>query len=285
MPHRNDFLHIISRQDAIDSGLKLYMTGNPCRNGHISARYIKCQTCLGCRVDKYARNGEKIRADRKEKYWADPEASRAAGRESHAKHRHVRNLDSSRSHTKNRKRNLESMQKWYKENQDKKIAYQAERRIENPEYDSEYYLKNKEAILARDRKYRADNADAISSRRKEFREKNPNYISEYNDKNRARIRGYLAQRRAAKIQRSFPLTDDQKADMDHIYEQQALLRYLGYDYHVDHVIPLRGEEVSGLHVPWNLQLIPASVNLTKGNKLLAEHAQWVLGTCQTESRS
>lgn len=53
-----------------------------------------------------------------------------------------------------------------------------------------------------------------------------------------------------------------------VYEHAGSLRALGLDVHVDHIIPLNGKTVSGLHVQNNLRVILASDNLAKGNKLV-----------------
>lgn len=61
------------------------------------------------------------------------------------------------------------------------------------------------------------------------------------------------------------------ADVDAIegmYELCGIFRSVGLDLHVDHILPLKGKHVSGLHVAENLQLLHASDNLKKKNRLL-----------------
>jgi len=61
------------------------------------------------------------------------------------------------------------------------------------------------------------------------------------------------------------LNDAQLFEMESVYTYCSALRKIGLDYHVDHVVPLRGKSISGLHVPWNLQVLPGRENMSKGN--------------------
>lgn len=71
----------------------------------------------------------------------------------------------------------------------------------------------------------------------------------------------VAKRRAAIACATPPwLSDEQQAEIRAIYASATR------GTEVDHVIPLRGRGVCGLHVPWNLQHLPKSANRRKGNK-------------------
>ncbi len=70
---------------------------------------------------------------------------------------------------------------------------------------------------------------------------------------------YRAGRRAAEKQAT-PSWVDYTALLS-IYEQAARA-----GKHVDHIIPLQHPDVCGLHVPWNLQLLTPTENMSKGNK-------------------
>lgn len=64
------------------------------------------------------------------------------------------------------------------------------------------------------------------------------------------------------------LTKEQMKEIELVYAHaQAASKALGEKHSVDHIIPLRGENVRGLHVPWNLQVLSATENSAKGKRV------------------
>lgn len=121
------------------------------------------------------------------------------------------------------------------------------------------------------KRYRENNKDSVKSSQDNWRKNNPDWYKEYYCKRYPIKReDYLeaSSRYRAKKIRAKPNWLG-KRHLSQIKELYWLARDLqcvtGELYHVDHIVPLQGENVCGLHVPWNLQVLPADINLSKGN--------------------
>lgn len=138
----------------------------------------------------------------------------------------------------------------------------------------DYKVRNKKILAVKQKLYNEINKEKISENRKRYYELNKkterSTNKAYSAVNRARIYANNAKRRAIKLKATPEwLSQDQLEEIVEFYQiAQAFRLYTGQEYHVDHIVPLQGENVCGLHVPWNLQIILASENLRKSNKLL-----------------
>jgi 5-methylcytosine-specific restriction endonuclease McrA len=97
----------------------------------------------------------------------------------------------------------------------------------------------------------------MSNRRREYERKNP-------EKHRNRI----AKNRADNLKRKPKwIKDVFQEEIKELYKMAVELeKIFPWKMHVDHVVPKQGKLVSGLHVPWNLEIIPWIDNIKKGNK-------------------
>jgi len=117
-------------------------------------------------------------------------------------------------------------------------------------------------------KYHAANPDYPA----EYRAANPEKKKEYDAKwcaaNPEKGRAKGAKRRAAKLLAiPFWLTEDDYKAMEAIYaEAKRLEAETGIKHHVDHIHPLQGKLVCGLHCPSNLQILTEAENCSKGNR-------------------
>jgi HNH endonuclease len=143
--------------------------------------------------------------------------------------------------------NKASWEQKYEENREVILAYKKADRDANPEkykkLDDERYAKNPQKEIKRALKWAKENPDKKAAAN--------------------------AKRLASKLQRTPKwLSIEQLKEIEQFYTDANYLTNLTKtQFEVDHILPLQGKTISGLHVPWNLQLLTASENASKGNRL------------------
>ena len=153
----------------------------------------------------------------------------------------------------------------FSKNKTKKDGYQDDCKVCKKSYLIEYRINNKDKILESQRIYQEKYKEINKHKIAEFHKK-------YQQNNKDKFNFTNAKRRAARISATPDwLSKDQLDEIRNFYRQaQKLKEITGQEYHVDHIVPLQGENVCGLHVPWNLQILTAEQNRFKSNKLLEE---------------
>jgi hypothetical protein len=161
------------------------------------------------------------------------------------------------------------------------------------EINKKYYINNKEKISKHRKQYYLDNAEKQKKYTKNYTLNNKDKIKRYSIENAEKLKKYrieyvlnnkdkvrktkrlsrlknpslliyhCAKRRALKLKAT-----PRFANLNKIKE---IYKNCPKGYTVDHIVPLQGKEVCGLHVEWNLQYLTPSENSSKSNKLINDY--------------
>jgi hypothetical protein len=237
------------REAARRAGNKTFNSGVSCQAGHSGERYVssgKCTECVKARVRAYAEKNASSIAGKDKAYREANKVSigikRRAYYEENIERFSVRNKEYREA---NRELLLDRGRTYYQDNRE--VFLECAR---------EYYRENRDSVLARAKSYYAENTELLKVR--------------------------AIHKRAARAKRIVDWgPETTAATLEKELQLQALAQRLtceeGVPYEVDHMLPMQGKFVCGLHVWNNLQVLPERLNVRKGNRMiLTEVDEWLV---------
>lgn len=243
---------------------------------------VAVKTCTCCKVEKprEAFSKSKGRKDGLRYHCKECERANYEKRVSDPAYAEKLRIYNSEKYLKNLDREKASRKAWASANKEKLRLYQKQYREDNKQALAEakkaYRLADPERAKQRARSYYLRNKEREDARKRAWDLENPDkrraHSSKYYEENKLKYIGWAGLRRAAIIKRTPGwLTSEDLSRMENIYlYAKSMSITTGVEYHVDHVLPLRGKFVSGLHVPDNLQVITGKENMSKNNRWVPE---------------
>jgi hypothetical protein len=161
-----------------------------------------------------------------------------------------------------KERALEGARQWKRDNHESNTATKREWEARNPDKVVECYLKSSTKWRTANRRLAIDRSLASRAKNPEaWKAYNAQYQRDNAAKCRAKYKAYMARKAQAMPAWANEFIIGEAYDC-----AQQRSKLTGVPHHVDHIVPLQGKTVCGLHVHENLQVIPGKLNLSKGRR-------------------
>ena len=248
-------MKIITRKEAKGQGLSRYFTGKPCRNGHVCERYCNGGRCLKCNAAALNKFRNKNKSNRNAIGVLRLREAKMLGLDFYDNGKPCKNGVFGMKKTTRQGKCFCSA--CYKELKYSSRKWQEKKRRKNGIAPRPLSLQTKQEKKEIYENWLERNRAKVNEQQRKWRQSN-----------REKLRPYQSAYNAIRWKRtSIPLAKLHLDQIVKIYEKRdGKIKQTGIDHHVDHIIPIKGKNICGLHVPWNMQILPAKENRQKSNK-------------------
>lgn len=236
---------VSTRAEAKAAGASRYSTGKACKHGHVCERMTHNGECCDCKSSAkkewVGRNADRVKVQKANSYSRHKEKILAKMRAQYAVAPDGKKENAKRRRVADPVGHAQYNQQWREKNRDKDRAWAKQWRAANPEYarnnSRKYRIANPHAGVVKEQMRRARKLMAT-----------PKWFGEFD---------LFVLKEAAQLAKA----------------REAIF---GFKWHIDHLVPLRAKEASGLHCASNFAVIPCRVNLQKSRSMcLTQPGQWI----------